>query len=157
MRAFAILMASLALSACSVQKLDSADEAKAAFESYISALNNGDTEAAAAVYDSGPGFHWIERGGVQYASGAAAANSLRELAKSSGESTMTIEDVQVASMSADSALVSAHFEYVMEGAAGEQGFSFDGWMTVGMVKREDGWKIAGGQTGPGKSSVTPQP
>ena len=31
----------------------------------------------------------------------------------------------------------------------EEIFSFDGWMTLGMVKRDKGWLIAGGQTGPG--------
>ena len=61
---------------------------------------------------------------------------------------MTVTDMRVAEMADDAALVSAQFEFTMLSDSGERQFGFDGWMTVGMVKRAQGWRIAGGQTGP---------
>jgi hypothetical protein len=112
-------------------------------------LNAGDTDKAAAMYDTTDGFHWIERGIIQYENGADAAASLRALSETGGRSNMTIDSVRVAELGDTSALVSAHFDFVMFSEENEEAFSFDGWMTVGMIKREEGWRIAGGQTGPG--------
>lgn len=152
MRIILLIMVCFGLAACSTPKVDSAAAAKSAFESYVAAINDGDIARAASFYDDGPGFHWIERGGVQYTKGAEAAASLKQLAAGGGKSSMTIDHVQVAPMSATAALVSAHFDFAMLDASGSKEFGFDGWMTVGMVERNGGWKIAGGQTGPGKAA-----
>jgi len=64
---------------------------------------------------------------------------------------MTLDTIRVAELTETSALLSAHFDFAMMSDDGTPQFSFDGWMTVGMVKRGDNWKIAGGQTGPGSS------
>jgi len=152
MRLMAILMAALTLVSCSQKNSDTAAEAKAAFGTYVKALNDGDINLAVAMYDDEIGFHWIERGEVQYDKGADAAASLKALSQSGGKAMMTADNVRVAAMENGSALVSAHFDYAMLDEEGEQQFAFDGWMTVGMVKRADGWKIAGGQTGPGKAA-----
>ncbi|MEO9636005.1 MAG: nuclear transport factor 2 family protein [Parasphingorhabdus sp.] len=141
--------ATLALAACSPANDDPETSAEAAFADYVAALNNGDVEVAASIYDDADGFHWIERGAVQYASAAEAANSLKASLRSGGKAKMRTDNVHVAEMGTDSALVSAHFEYTMFDDADKALFSFDGWMTVGMVRRKNGWKIAGGQTGPG--------
>ncbi len=151
MRFITILTMALTLASCSQTKNDTASEAKAAFGVYVDALNNGDTDVAAAMYDDEMGFHWIERGGVQYDNGADAAASLKALSQSGGIARMTADNIRVAKMGDRSALVSAHFDYAMLSEDGEKQFAFDGWMTVGMVKRPGGWKIAGGQTGPGKA------
>ena len=149
MRIVQLIIVSLALAACGDAQIDTSKEAQDAFEEYVSFLNAGDTDKAAAMYDTTDGFHWIERGIIQYENGADAAASLRALSETGGRSNMTIDSVRVAELGDTSALVSAHFDFVMFSEENEEAFSFDGWMTVGMIKREEGWRIAGGQTGPG--------
>lgn len=63
---------------------------------------------------------------------------------------MTTDNMQLAVLGDGRALISAHFEMALLDKAEAEQFPFDGWVTVGMVKRDDGWKIAGGQTGPGE-------
>ncbi len=149
MRLAALIGFALLISACSAEPNDTRNEARSAFEAYIEALNSGDTAAAASMYDTEDGFHWIERGGVQYETGEDAAASLRSLSANGGKPQMTVDSIRVAGLANDAALVSAHFNFVMLSDEGESQFSFDGWMTVGMVRRAEGWRIAGGQTGPG--------
>ncbi len=149
MRIITMLLGLLALTACAQENTNPAPEAEAAFAAYVAAINAGDTQAVAEMYDENPGFHWVERGGVQYTSGAQAAASLDSLFTDGGSAEMTVDNVQVAPLGQGGALVSAHFDLTMLDQAGDAQFAFDGWMTVGMVRRADGWKIAGGQTGPG--------
>ena len=137
------------IAACNSEPVDTRAQAHRAFETYIEALNRGDTETAASMYDNNEGFHWIERGGVQYESGAEAADSLRALSANGGRSNMSVDNIRVAVLADGAALVSGHFDFTMLSSDGEPQFSFDGWMTVGMVKRAGAWRIAGGQTGPG--------
>jgi len=140
------------LVSCTAQESNPAQDAQAAFDQYVAAVNAGDSAAIARMYDTNPGFHWVERGGVQYTSGKEATASFEELVASGATPQMTTDDMQIAVLSDSSALVSAHFDLAMLDEAGAEQFAFDGWMTVGMVKRDEGWKIAGGQTGPGKES-----
>lgn len=149
MRLAAFIVMAFAFVSCSDRKIDTAPEAKAAFEAYVGALNKGDIAVAAAMYDAEEGFHWIERGQVQYESGEEAAASLKSLVANGSAIEMTLGTVRVAELTAGSALVSAQFSFAMSAENGDPQFSFDGWMTVGMVKRTDGWRIAGGQSGPG--------
>lgn len=151
MRKIILVPISLILAACSEAKTNTLVESQVAFETYIEALNEGDVEKAAQIYDLSPGFHWIERGGIQYDTGAAAADSLKSLSQNGGSSKMTLDNLRVVKLAENAALISTHFDFVMLSDVGEEQFSFDGWMTVGMAKRDSGWKIAGGQTGPGKS------
>jgi len=148
------LIATLAMTAllvgCSKPTADPATEAGDAFARYVEAINKGDTEAVAAMYDSNAGFHWIEQGGVRYATGNEAGTAFAELARSGSRAQMTTDEMQVAILSDTSALISSHFEFSLLDASGVEQFAFDGWMTVGLAKRENGWKIAGGQTGPGR-------
>ncbi len=143
----------MSMSACEPERsvADSTAEAKAAFQAYVDAINTGDIESASAMYDNEDGFHWVERGGVQYARGEDAAESLRTLTSSGGVPRMSIDDIHAAHLDKGAALVSAHFDFSMLSDAGEVQFSFDGWMTVGMVMRSGVWRIAGGQVGPGAS------
>lgn len=153
MRYLIVILMGLTLIACgqasTKTKTDSAAEAVAAFEAYVEALNTGEIETAAAIYDLSPGFHWIERGGIQYESGAAAAQSLKSLSASAGSSKMTVNTMKVSELAEGAVLLSAHFDFAMLSEAGEEQYSFDGWMTIGMAKRDTGWRIAGGQTGLG--------
>lgn len=155
MRLATLILAIIFISSCTAPKAspNNSAEAKSAFETYVAAINSGETEKAAAMYDDGAGFHWVERGAVQYDTGANAAESLRSISETDRKASMLVDDIRVAAMGEGSALVSGHFDYSMLGGDDEPQISFDGWMTVGMVKRADGWKIAGGQTGPGKSAV----
>ena len=152
MRMVVSFVLGILLVGCNPVEKDTSGEAKAAFKSYIAAINSGRIDTAAAFYDDAPGFHWIERGKVQYDKGADAAASLKQLSKSYGKMRMTVDNVRVARMTEGSALVSAHFDYGMLNESGKLEVAFDGWMTVGMVKRKEGWRIAGGQTGPGKAA-----
>jgi ketosteroid isomerase-like protein len=143
------------MSACGQEgSVETGLEARAAMEAYVQALNEGDIETAAGMYDTGPGFHWIERGGVQYESGSQAAASLRQLSQDGGSTRMIMEQIQVAELGEGAALVSGYFTITRYSDDGSAQFSFDGWMTVGMTKRADGWRIAGGQTGPGPDEET---
>ena len=151
MRSLIIGIVGIVLASCNQQASSNDISAKAAFENYVTELNNGNTSKAAAYYDSNDGFHWIERGSVQYETGQEAANALMSLQSSGGQAHMSLSDTRVAKLSQTSALVSSHFDFDMLDMDGKPQFSFNGWMTVGMVKRPDGWKIAGGQTGPGKT------
>ncbi len=142
----------LFVAGCAPQAGDPAQEAKSAFGQYVAAINAGDSAAISDMYDDNPGFHWVERGGVQYSTREQATASFEELVNSGSKPHMTIDDMQVAVLGDDSALVSTHFDLALRDATGAEQFAFDGWMTVGMVRRESGWKIAGGQTGPGEET-----
>lgn len=132
-------------------------EAEAAYRGFVAAINAGDYDAAAAIYGDGPGFHWIERGGVQYDSGADAAASLKSLGAGGGRIAIDLGEMHTAALGKAAALVSVHFTLRALTAAGEESFAFDGWTTVGMRNGPDGWRIVGGQTGPGMSAAASNP
>ncbi len=149
MKPLALAAAFASLAACASTTADPAAGASAAFDAYVAAINAGDTEKAVSFYDDEPGFYWVEHGHIRYRSAGEAADSLRAMASQPGTAKMTINDILVAEMGADAALVSAHFDYGMLDEAGKTIWRSGGWMSLGMVKRENGWKIAAGQTGPG--------
>ncbi|MEP2736038.1 MAG: nuclear transport factor 2 family protein [Erythrobacter sp.] len=155
MRTKIAILCALALAACEQETAAPSEEAKAAFASYVAALNEGDIRAVAKMYDDNSGFYWIERGSVQYTSGGEASASLKDLYDDGNSTLIATDNIQVAELGTDSALVSAHFDFTLLNNSGKSQFSFDGWMTVGMVRRDDGWKIAGGQTGPGEVGTQP--
>lgn len=151
MRTTFICLTALFLTSCGNNVSLSSTTSQEAFESYVTALNAGDTDKAASYYDTSEGFHWVERGHIQYDSGSEAADALKGFQSNGDRSEMTLDNMRVAELSKDSTLISTHFDFTMYNDTDEALFSFDGWMTVGMVKRGTDWKIAGGQTGPGKS------
>jgi len=136
------------------QNINVKNQARDALLAYADAINVGDVELAASFYDNDPDFHWIERGGVQYDNSEAAANSLKELIVPNASAMLTFDNVKVADLSVNAALVSAHFDYQMSFQGDQPSFSFDGWMSVAMVKRAEGWRIAAGQVGPGSSTYS---
>ena len=127
---------------------ETAADARAAFEAYVHAINTADAEAAAAFYDRDPDFHWIEQGQLRYTDAADAAESMKGLLSVDGTPQMTVNDVLIADLGESAALVTANFDFAMLGPDGQPRFSFGGWMSVAMIAREDGWKIAAGQSGP---------
>ena len=153
MRILCSLFLACLLAACSINvpqtPVDSASQARAAFGTYVEAINTGDLDAAAAMYDRTPGFHWIEFGHVRFATGDDAATSIMALAEEGATPVMTVQDVLAANMGDDAALVSAHYDFRMQGEDGARLYSHTGWLSLGFVRRADGWKIAGGQNGPG--------
>ncbi|WP_262694519.1 YybH family protein [Kordiimonas aquimaris] len=152
LRSLLAACAVLCLMACTEAAPDLAaqkQDAMDAFNAYVTNLNAGDYEAAAEIYDDGPDFHWIERGGVQYASGAEAAASLRSFSGQTGTASMTVDEMMAATLSDGAVLITAHFTFAMANPDGTPQFSFDGWMTAAMTRRVNGWRIASGQVGPG--------
>lgn len=145
----AILLAGCQDAASPADVASNADGAQAAFEQFVADINAGRIDAAAGYYDRAPGFHWVERGAVQYETGDAAAASLTSNFSPDSNSAMTLHDIRVAPMGADAAVVSAQFTFSATDQASGADFAFEGWMTVGMVRRADGWRIAAGQSGPG--------
>ncbi len=133
-----VLLCALALLAACTEADNSAKTAAAetssaaqsAFEGYVSAINTGDIERAAVYYDEADGFHWVERGAIQYEDGAGAAASLQQLAQMGGSMQMTVDTVRVAPLGPQSALLSAHFVLTLSEDDGAESLSFDGWMTV---------------------------
>ena len=124
------------------------EEARAALLAYAAAINEGDVDKAGEIYDRDADFHWIDRGVIQYQDGEAAAESLRGLIAPGATATMTFGEIRTADLAPGAVLVSARYNYEMSYAGDDEGFSFGGWMTLAMVKRENGWRIAGGQAGP---------
>jgi ketosteroid isomerase-like protein len=114
-----------------------------AYQAYVKALNAGDLDAARAFYDDRDGFHWIERKAVLHESGQAAAAALGDFTAGPGKSVMQIEDMRVAALGPDAAFVSARYTFTAFLPGGEF-FEIGGWMSTGMVRRADGWKIAAG-------------
>lgn len=152
LRPFIAACATLCLMACTEAAPDFAaqkQQAINAFNTYVTNLNAGDYEAAAEIYDNGPDFHWVERGGVQYASGAEAAASLRSFSGQTGTASMTVDEMMAATLSDGAVLITAHFTFSMANPDGTQQFAFDGWMTAAMTRRAEGWRMAAGQVGPG--------
>ena len=130
------------------------NEALAAFQDFIGAISAEDAATATAFYDRAPGFHWVENGGLVYADAEAAATSLASVIDLGADLTVTLGDHYVVALGSDAALISA---YVVLDAAypdPQENFSYDGWMTFAMIKRAEGWRIAGGQTGPGPAAST---
>lgn len=134
------------------QNINVKTEASNALLAYGEAISVGDIDLAVSYYDRDSDFHWIERGGVQYESADAAADSLKALIVPGAAAKLTFDNIIVTDLSGNVAFVSAHFDYQMSYTGDQPGFSFDGWMSVGMVKRSGGWRIAAGQVGPGPSS-----
>ncbi len=120
-------------------------EAANAYLAYVKALNEGDLETARAFYDDGEGFHWLEKKKIAHETGQDAAMSLSDFTAGPGKSVMTIEDMRVAAMGHDAAFVSARYKFTAF-LPGGASFDVPGWMTVGMVRKEDSWKIAAGLT-----------
>ena len=56
---------------------------------------------------------------------------------------MMIEDLRVAAMGPDAAYISAKYKFTVF-LPGGGFFEVPGWMITGMVRHEDGWKIASG-------------
>lgn len=138
--------------AATEQTIDVKKEARNALLDYGEAISVGDIALAASYYDRDPDFHWIERGGVQYESGDAAADALKALIVPGASARLSFDNIKVVDLSDNTAFVSAHFDYEMSFKGDQPGFSFDGWMSVAMVKRAQGWRIAGGQVGPGSKA-----
>ncbi|WP_300376280.1 nuclear transport factor 2 family protein [Henriciella sp.] len=144
------LLASVAfLTACTTTaQADTSADARAAFEAYVEAINTSDAETAAGFYDRDPDFHWIEQGKLRYTNAEEAAASMQGLLSYGGTPQMTVRKILVADTSDTSALVTANFDFAMIGSDDGTMFRFGGWMSVAMTLREDGWKIAAGQSGP---------
>lgn len=120
-------------------------EAASAFNAYVEALNNNDLETARAFYDREDGFHWVDRGAVTYETGEEAANALQPYQDATSKSVMTIEDMHVAALGPDAAFVTVKFRFSIF-MPGDNFMEIPGLMSVGMVRREDGWKMAAGMT-----------
>lgn len=137
------------LTACAAAADENASaQARAAFDAYVAAINNGDVDTAASLYDRDPDFHWVEKGELRYTSADAAVESMTGLLAMGGMPLMTVNEVLVADLGDDAALVTANFNFVMLGEDKTPMFGFDGWISTAIVRREDGWKIAAGQSGP---------
>ena len=126
-------------------------DARTAFDNYIETLNQGDYDSASRIYDVDPDFHWIERGGIQYTSGAEAAASLQSFKGNGGRARMTTDQIVTTYLSPTSIFVSTHFDFAMLGPDDDIQFTFDGWMSVAMVKKQNRWVFAAGQVGPGRA------
>lgn len=127
------------------------NEAELALNAYVDAINRGDTTAAGAFYDRDADFHWIDQGKVQYRSAEQAIQSLQSVSSQGSRSVFTLEDPIVAELGDQSAITSVQYSFEVRSAEGASLFGWQGWMTIGWVKRDDGWKIAAGQAGPSSS------
>lgn len=118
-------------------------DAAEAFQAYVKALNEGDLETARAFYGDGEGFHWLEKKQIAHEAGKDAAAALSDYTAGEGKAVMMIEDLRVAAMGPDAAYISAKYKFTVF-LPGGGFFEVPGWMITGMVRHEDGWKIASG-------------
>lgn len=127
-------------------------DAVAAVREFASAISAGNLERAGKIYDGSGDFYWIDRGRLQYENAAGARNSLLSFAGQDAEISMVLEETHATALGTDAALVSARYSLNVtcpDAAAPEcQSYGFSGWMTMGMLKRPEGWRIAGGHAGP---------
>ncbi|HPE29861.1 MAG TPA: DUF4440 domain-containing protein [Parvularculaceae bacterium] len=132
-------------------------EAAALLADYALAISTGDFDRAASTYDDDEDFHWIDRGMLQYASASDAAASLKSIAQPGMKSVLILEKPVVADLSENAALASVRYRFDQRQENGDPLWGFDAWMTVGLVKRDDGWKIAARQAAPAAAEESPEP
>ncbi|NVE93402.1 YybH family protein [Altererythrobacter lutimaris] len=128
-------------------------EVDAALSAYADAINNGDLESVAALYDDDPDFHWIDQGALQYNSADDAKKSLSALASQGTLPTIIMQKPLIADLGERAAIASVQYRFDMRDPEGNELFGWEGWMTLGFVRREEGWKIASGQAGPSESAI----
>lgn len=123
-------------------------QARTAFDAYVLAINEGDLETAAAFYDDDPDFHWVDRGILQYDSATAAGDSLKASSPPGSTTAFSYDQLYMADLADNAALLTVRYNYDVSFEGGGEGYGWQGWMTLAMVKRDNGWKIVAGQAGP---------
>ena len=117
------------------------DTAEEAFREYIPSINTDDFQHASRFYSREGPFYWIENGVMQFESAEEATAGLRGLSVAGGQPNLTIRSLRVAPMGKKSALLTAHIDFVMRDRSGTVQFALDRWMTMGMTRGDQGWRI----------------
>ena len=129
-----------------------ADEARAAVEAYVAAVNALDLDSAASFYSDTPHFQWIEDGAVRYRSARESHESLAALVEMASSTELTVSDLKVTALSPDIAVATCHFVQTIA-VDGGPGFAFAGALSI-VLRRENGrWLFVSGHT----SSARPRP
>ncbi len=122
-----------------------AEQARAAVDAYVAAVNALDPDSAGSFYSDSPDFHWIEDGAVRYQSAQASRESLAALVAIASSTELTVSDLSVTALSPDIAVATSHFVQAIR-VEGGQGFAFAGALTI-VLRRENGrWLFASGHT-----------
>lgn len=116
---------------------------------YAGFSSEGDLAGLAELYLDEPGFVWAEDGGIRYRAVAEVRASLESLSAGMDVTTV-LDDTRILPMAPGVAWVTTAFETRVGGAQG--GFSYSGMITMTVVHRDAGWKIAGGHTSTARPS-----
>ena len=122
-----------------------ADQARAAIEAYVEAINVMDFDSAGTFYSESPDFQWIEDGAIRYRSARESRESLAGLGAMASLTELTVSDLSVTALGSDAAVATCHFVQAI-GVEGGPGFAFAGALTM-VLRNEDGrWLFVSGHT-----------
>ena len=131
-----------------------ANEARAAIEAYVVAVNAMDFDSAGGFYSEAPDFLWIEEGAIRYRSARESRESLAGLGAMASSTRLTLSELSVTALSPDVAVATCRFAQDI-GMDGGQGFSFSGAMTI-VLRREGGrWLFVSGHTSSPRPGARP--
>lgn len=101
-------------------------------------------DSLTAIYDTEPGFRWLENGEVRYRSGAEIRQALSGVPATTRIVT-SYQDTEILAVAPGIASVNTQFqtEFLDSTTAG---FSFGGAISMTLVHRPEGWRIIAGHT-----------
>ena len=123
----------------------SGDEARAAVDAYVVAVNAMDFDSAGSFYSDAADFQWVEDGAIRYRSARESRESLTGLGAMASSTRLTLSDLSVTGLSPGAAVATCQFTMAV-GTDGGGGFSYSGAMTI-VLRREGGrWLFVSGHT-----------
>lgn len=123
----------------------SAEQARAAVEAYVEAVNVMDFDSAGTFYSESPAFRWIEDGAIRYRSARESRESLAGLRAMASSTELAVSDLNVTALGPDAAMATCRFVLTVC-TGGGPGFAFAGAMTIALRKEHGRWLFVSGHT-----------
>ena len=101
-------------------------------------------DSLTAIYDTEPGFRWLENGEVRYRSGAEIRQALGGVPATT-QIVTSYQDTEILAVAPGIASVNTRFQTQFLDST-TASFSFGGAITMTLVHRSDGWRIIAGHT-----------
>jgi hypothetical protein len=121
------------------------DSVKATLAAFLRYSAAGHWDSLAGLYDESPEFRWMEEGIVQYRSSAQIRQALRRASPGTRIET-THHDTQIAALAPGVGSVATAFHTRFVDPRNPAGLEFGGVITMTLVHRDAGWRIAVGHT-----------
>jgi uncharacterized protein (TIGR02246 family) len=124
-------------------------EVRTAVDTYIAKVSARDGAGAGEVFANDPAFRWIASGRVVYDSRATAIQGLTNFLTGFPESVFKVHDIKIDAIGDAEAVAVLTFTQTV-GANGQTAITFEGILTLTLVKREEGWRIIQGHASTGQ-------